>query len=153
MTNLYQYPSSDPSRQVPCLPSCLHICSFKVSSENPCALPVILEVFLISHSWLFSLKVHRILTLFQKLLVCPSCVFFFNDKQTCFPFLPWRQHIIICALWHVTFFTYYLEFISVYRNLPHSFFFFFFKFETVFQPVFYASIFRSFLVFYIRMIL
>lgn len=76
MTNLYQYPSSDPSRQVPCLPSCLHICSCKVSSENPCALPVILEVFLISHSWLFSLKVHRILTLFQKLLVCPSCVFF-----------------------------------------------------------------------------
>lgn len=151
MTNLYQYPSSDPSRQVPCLPSCLHICSCKVSSENPCALPVILEVFLISHSWLFSLKVHRILTLFQKLLVCPSCVFFLMISKHVSLFYPEGSILLYVLFGMLLFFTYYLEFISVYRNLPHSFFFF--KFETVFQPVFYASIFRSFLVFYIRMIL
>lgn len=38
--------------RVLCLPSFLHIHSCIVYGENPWALPVILEVFLISHSWL-----------------------------------------------------------------------------------------------------
>ena len=38
--------------RVLCLPSFLHIHSCIVYGENPCALPGILEVFLISHSWL-----------------------------------------------------------------------------------------------------
>ena len=38
--------------RVLCLPSFLHIHTCIVYGENPCALPVILEVFLISHSWL-----------------------------------------------------------------------------------------------------